>query len=316
MSEKCEKLIIDDPLFWGMRIDKAVAYYVNDNLSRSHIVKLIEDKNILVNGEYVAKNYKLKENDEITVFIPPLQLDQNIKPENLPVNIVFEDDDIIVVNKPKDMVVHPANGNYSGTLVNALLYHCKDNLSGINGIFRPGIVHRIDKNTSGLLIVAKNDYAHIMISEQLKQHTINRIYHAVVYGKLKNQVGTIKLPIGRSKVDRKKMCVTYKNSKPAITNYKLIKEYKNFSYIQLKLDTGRTHQIRVHMSYIGHPIAGDDVYGPKKVISYLNGQCLHAKTIGFIHPTKKEYIEFDSSLPDYFINFLSELETSKTLDKI
>ena len=283
------------------RIDKFVSEYIQD-LSRSGFGKLFESGNILVNGKKVQKSYKIKINDHIEVVIPE-KVEYDVIPEDIPLDIVYEDDDILVVNKKKGMIVHPAGGNYRGTLVNALLYHCKGRLSGINGVERPGIVHRIDKDTSGLLVVAKTNTAHLSLAQQMKEHTIKRIYHAVVYGKLIGN-GTINLPIGRSSLDRKKMCVRYNNSKEAITNYKLIEEQDKFSHIELVLETGRTHQIRVHMSYIGYPIAGDIVYGPKKVIKELNGQCLHAKMLGFIHPSKKSYINFNSELPEYFSKFL------------
>ncbi|MDO5123448.1 MAG: RluA family pseudouridine synthase, partial [Eubacteriales bacterium] len=227
----------------------------------------------------------------------------------IPLDIVYEDDDIIVVNKPKGMVVHPAAGNPDGTLVNALLYHCKGKLSGINGVLRPGIVHRIDKNTSGLLVVAKSDAAHASLSEQIKKHSISREYRAVVYGHLKEEIGEVNAPIGRHSTDRKKMCVTQKNSKNAITHYEVLEEFRDFSYIKCILETGRTHQIRVHMAYLGHPLAGDDVYGPKKVITELEGQCLHAMKLGFVHPTTQEYMEFSSELPDGFEKFLSKLRS-------
>lgn len=286
----------------GVRIDKLISSVVS-NLTRSRVNNLINEKYVTVNNKTVAKSYKVNLGDKISVILPTVK-EYDIKPENISLNIVYEDDDLLIVNKPKNMVVHPANGNYTGTLVNALLYHCKNSLSGINGIARSGIVHRIDKNTSGLIIVAKNDKAHINLSEQIKVHSFKRVYNAVVYGTLQNKDGVIDLPIGRSKKDRKKMCVTYMNSKPAKTIYHTIADFQKFSHVKLILKTGRTHQIRVHMAYIGHPVAGDDVYGPKKVITKLNGQCLHAKTIGFIHPTKKIYMEFDSELPDYFKNFL------------
>ena len=302
--EKKYSLEVNDIKFEGTRLDKFISLIIDD-LSRSRIVNLIDNKNIIVNNISHSKNYKVRLNDKIDIYLPfPKEYD--IKPENIALDIIYEDDDLLIINKPKNMVVHPANGNYTGTLVNALLYHCKDSLSGINGVARPGIVHRIDKNTSGLLIVAKNDYSHIHISNQIKEHSFKRIYHATVYGNIKNNNGIINLPIGRCQHDRKKMCVTYQNSKPAKTIYEVIENLKNFSYIKLKLETGRTHQIRVHMAYIGHPVAGDDVYGPKKVITKLNGQCLHAKVIGYIHPTKNKYIEFESKLPDYFVNFLNE----------
>ena len=290
----------------GVRIDK----YLTENLdgfTRSAVSRLIDDDNVVVNGKAVHKNYKLKANDSINVFVPdavPLEATA----ENIPLDIVYEDDDLLVVNKPKDMVVHPAAGNYTGTLVNALLYHCKDSLSGINGVIRPGIVHRIDKDTSGLLIIAKNDMAHLDLARQIKEHSFHRAYEAVVYGNIKDDKGTVHQPIGRNPKDRKKMAVTDKNSKDAVTHYEVIKRYGNFTHIRCVLETGRTHQIRVHMAYIGHPLAGDSVYGPKKVITELKGQCLHAGEIGFVHPRTNEYLEFKASLPEYFKKYIAKLE--------
>lgn len=290
------------PELVGERIDKFISVNVEE-LSRSASAALIDSGSVTVNGKNIAKNYKTRIGDQITVNVPePKELET--EPENIPLDIVYEDSDLLVVNKPKGMVVHPAPGNYSGTLVNALLYHCKDSLSGINGVLRPGIVHRIDKDTSGLLIVAKNDKAHIGLAEQIKEHSFTREYEAVVYGKLKDPTGTVDAPIGRHKTDRKKMCVTPNNSKNAVTHYRVIDYNNGFSHVALKLETGRTHQIRVHMSYIGHPVAGDSVYGPSKVITSLNGQCLHAKKIGFVHPITNEELFFDSELPDYFQEFL------------
>ncbi len=286
-----------------IRIDKWICEQ-NQEISRSMLQKLLKENQVTVNGKPVSKSYKLNNGDEISLEIPePVELD--VLPENIPIEIVYEDDDLLVVNKPKGMVVHPAAGNYNGTLVNALLYHCKGRLSSINGVIRPGIVHRIDKNTSGLLIVAKNDKAHAGLAEQIKAHTFTREYQAVVCGRLKEDNGIIEAPIGRHSVDRKKMCVTEKNSKEAKTEYTVLSEFNGYSHIKLKLYTGRTHQIRVHMSYIGHPVYGDDVYG--KASKLCEGQCLHAKKIGFIHPINGEYYEFDSELPDYFINVLNKL---------
>ena len=290
----------------GKRIDKYLSENIED-ISRSQFSLLIENGDISVNGKSVSKSYKLSINDLIFVSIPePTELEA--VPEDIPLDILYEDDDIIVVNKSKGMVVHPAAGNYSGTLVNALLFHCKGKLSGINGVLRPGIVHRIDKNTSGILVVAKSDVAHKSLSEQIKEHSMTREYRAVIYGHLKDTNGLVDAPIGRSAIDRKRMCVTDKNSKNAITHYKVIEEYKDFSYICCKLETGRTHQIRVHMSYIGHPLAGDDVYGPKKVITELHGQCLHAMKLGFVHPVSGVYMEFSSDLPEYFTKFLNKIK--------
>lgn len=291
----------------GERIDKFLSSKLND-ISRSYIHKLIEDSNIMVNQNSVNKKYKLSENDMINVKIPKPQ-ELEVVAENIPLDIVYEDNDLLIVNKPKDMVVHPAPGNYSGTLVNALLYHCKNSLSGINGIIRPGIVHRIDKDTSGLLIVAKNDTSHKELAEQIKNHSFTREYEAVVYGNLKEDTGTINANIARHKTDRKKMAVVPFLGRNAVTHYTVLKRYGNFTHIKLKLETGRTHQIRVHMSYIGHPVVGDEVYANPKnnPFKFLKGQCLHAKTIGFIHPTTKEYMEFTSTLPEYFQKALNKL---------
>lgn len=290
----------------GDRIDK----YISENsssMSRSAVAAIIEKGGVEVNGKAVSKNYKLRENDKITVVVPePQELDA--KPENIPLDIVYEDNDLLVVNKPKGMVVHPAAGNYTGTLVNALLYHCKDSLSGINGVLRPGIVHRIDKDTSGLLIVAKNDRAHAGLAEQIKSHSFERAYECVAHGNIKEDEFTVNQPIGRNPKDRKKMAVTYKNSKNAVTHFKVLKRYGSFTHLRCTLETGRTHQIRVHLSYVGHPIAGDEVYGPKKPVKGLSGQCLHAKHIGFVHPITGEWLEFESPLPEYFTQFLNKLE--------
>ena len=287
------------------RIDKVIAQ-LDDTLTRSAVQKLIEENNVTVNGKIPSKNLKLKTGDEIIVTVPEPVLPEAL-PENIPLDIVYEDNDLLVVNKPKGMVVHPATGNYSGTLVNALLYHCGDSLSGINGVLRPGIVHRIDKDTSGLLIVAKNDFSHRLLAEQIKIHSFTRKYQAVVYGNLKDDEGTINAPIGRHPTDRKKMAVTEKNSRNAVTHYKVLGRYNGFTHVELKLETGRTHQIRVHMAYIGHPVAGDAVYGPKKVITALNGQCLHAYFISFEHPRTNQTITLSSPLPKYFTDFLQSL---------
>ncbi len=286
-----------------VRIDKFLSAKLNDK-TRSFIQKLIEDGGVSVSGNAVSKNYKLKLGDEVTVQIPdPVELD--IKPENIPLNIVYQDDDLLVVDKPKGMVVHPAPGNYTGTLVNALMYHCGDKLSSINGVIRPGIVHRIDKNTSGLLMVAKNDKTHNFLASQIKEHTFKREYNAVCVGHFKEKTGTINAPIGRSKNDRKKMCVTKENSKEAVTHYEVLEEFDGYSLVKFILETGRTHQIRVHSKYIGHPVLGDDVYS--KPFKGLEGQCLHAKTLGFVHPNG-EYLEFESPLPEYFVNVLKRIK--------
>ena len=288
----------------ALRIDVFTAKTAE--ITRSRAAGLIADGNVLINGKAAAKNAKVKDGDSVTITLPDPET-YDITPEDIPLDIVYEDGDLLVLNKPKGMVVHPATGNYSGTLVNALMYHCGDSLSGINGVMRPGIVHRIDKNTSGLLMVAKNDFAHNKLAEQIKEHSFTREYEAVVYGGLKADSGVIDAPIGRHPIKRKQMAVISENSKNAVTHYEVIKRFEGFTHVKLRLETGRTHQIRVHMAYIGHPVAGDEVYGPKKVIKELGGQCLHAKKIGFIHPRTGEYMEFSSRLPDYFLNFLQRL---------
>lgn len=276
------------------------------DISRTQAAKLIEDGMVTLEGKPIKKKDFVKAGDCFSVIIEdakPLE----IKAESIPLDIVYEDDCMLIVNKPKGMVVHPAPGNGNGTLVNALMAYCKDNLSGINGVLRPGILHRIDKDTSGLLMVAKNDLAHKALAEQIKEHTFTREYVAVVYGNIKNDSGTIDAPIGRNPKDRKKMAVTDKNSRNAVTHYEVIERFGAFTLVKFVLETGRTHQIRVHSAYIGHPVAGDPVYGPKKVITELGGQCLHAKKIGFIHPATKEYMEFESPLPLYFEKFIKKL---------
>lgn len=289
----------------GDRIDKFLSVLVSDS-SRTSIQKSIENGYVFVNGKNVNKKYKVQAGDEVKICEQELKV-LDAEPENIPLDIVFEDEHLLVVNKPRGMVVHPAPGNYSGTLVNALLYHCKDSLSGINGVLRPGIVHRIDKDTSGLLIVAKTDKAHLGLAEQIKEHSFTREYNAVICGHLKEQSGTVNAPIGRSTKDRKKMCVTAQNSKNAVTHYTVIKEYDKYSHISLKLETGRTHQIRVHMAHLGHAVAGDAVYGNDKLSACLGGQCLHAIKIGFIHPETNEYLEFTTDLPQYFKEFLNKI---------
>lgn len=273
------------------------------DITRSRAAMLAEEGCIAVNGTKAQKNTRLKPGDRVEILVPEPVI-YNAEPENIPLDIIYEDNDLLIVNKPKGMVVHPAAGNYGGTLVNALMYHCGDSLSGINGVMRPGIVHRIDKDTSGLLMVAKNDFAHNGLAAQIKEHSFTREYEAVVYGNIKDDAGTVDAPIGRHPVKRKQMAVVYQNSKPAVTHYSVVERLDGFTHLRLRLETGRTHQIRVHMAYIGHPVAGDEVYGPKKVITELNGQCLHAKKVGFVHPRTGEYMEFDSGLPPYFIRFL------------
>lgn len=287
----------------GERVDKFLAVQL-DGLTRSGIQKLITAGSVLVGGKPAYKNYKLRSGDVVDVTIPaPEVLD--VRPQDIPVDIVYEDDSLLVVNKPKGMVVHPAAGNPDGTLVNALLYHCDGRLSSINGVIRPGIVHRIDKQTSGLLMVAKTDKAHNCLAQQIKEHSFTREYQAILTGRLKEKSGTINAPIGRSKYDRKKMCVTQLNSKEAVTHYEVLDEFGQYSLVKFRLETGRTHQIRVHSAYIGHPVLGDDVYG--KPFKGLEGQCLHAKKIGFVHPETEEYMEFDSELPQYFTAVLNRL---------
>ncbi len=286
------------------RLDVYISCNIED-LTRSSCQKLINNGFVKVNGEEKKTNYKVKCNDNIEITIQEPE-DLNIEPENIALDILYEDDALIVVNKPQGMVVHPAPGNYSGTLVNALLYHCKDNLSGINGVKRPGIVHRIDKDTSGVLVIAKNNEAHVSLAEQIKEHSVNREYVALLHGKLKTDKGTIKTFIGRHKTDRKKMAVL-SDGKHAVTHFEVLDRYDKYTLIKAKLETGRTHQIRVHMSYIGHPVVGDPVYGPKVSPFKLNGQLLHAQKLGFIHPIKKEYVEFSAPLPEYFTKVLNSI---------
>lgn len=292
------EVLIPEVEDFGIRIDKFLAERVD--LTRSALQKLIENGMVTISGKPINKNHIIKTGDIIYVNIPEPEF-SSIEPEDISLNIIYEDSAIIVVNKQKGMVVHPAPGNYSGTLVNALLYHCGGSLSGINGVIRPGIVHRIDKDTSGLLIVAKTDAAHVNLALQIQAHTFERIYHAVVIGNLKNDSGTINAPIGRHKTDRKKMAVTT-DGRSAVTHYKVIERFNKFTYVELKLETGRTHQIRVHMASVGHPVLGDTVYGTAS--NMVSGQCLHAKTLGIKHPETDEYMVFDSELPEYFMKIL------------
>ncbi len=288
------------------RIDKYISENA-ENMTRSAVQKLIAEGCVTVNGKIPDKNLKIKTGDEITVNMPEPEICEAL-PENIPLDIVYEDNDLLVVNKPRGMVVHPATGNYTGTLVNALMYHCGDRLSSINGIIRPGIVHRIDKDTSGLLIVAKNDFAHNILAEQIKEHSFTRKYQAVVIGNVKDDTGTVNAPIGRHQTDRKKMAVTLKNARNAVTHYKVIARYNGYTHVELTLETGRTHQIRVHMAYIGHPVAGDPVYSGKKYLTKLNGQCLHAYYISFTHPRTNEILAFSAPLPEYFTDFLKSIQ--------
>ena len=290
----------------GIRIDK----FLSDELpemSRSYIQKLIKEEQVTVNGKIVKANYKLSADDFVVVCQPELK-EPDILAEDIPLDILYEDEDFLVINKPKGMVVHPSAGHYSGTLVNALMYYCKDDLSGINGVMRPGIVHRIDMDTTGSLLVCKNDFSHQHIAQQLKEHSIRRVYHAIVHGVIEEEEGTVDAPIGRHPIERKKMSINYKNGKEAVTHYKVIQRFKNYTYIQCQLETGRTHQIRVHMASIKHPLLGDQVYGPQKNPFKLQGQTLHAKIIGITHPRTNEYIEADAPLPEYFQKLLKKLE--------
>ena len=289
--------------------EKRIDRFLSENFSeysRSFFQKLIKEKQILVNKKEIKSNYKLNRDDMVEITIPDPEI-LDVEPENIPLDILYEDEDLIIVNKPKGMVVHPSAGHYSNTLVNALLYHCKDQLSGINGTMRPGIVHRIDQNTTGSLIVCKNDFSHNSLAEQLKEHSITRKYRAIVHGILKEDEGTIDQPIGRHPIDRKKMAINHKNGKHAVTHYRVLERFQNFTYIECQLETGRTHQIRVHMSSIHHPILGDDVYGPSKCPYHLQGQTLHAMVIGFIHPRTETYLEITAPLPTYFEELLCKL---------
>lgn len=289
----------------GERLDKLLSIIYPD-FSRSFFQKLIKENSIKVNGKIQKANYKVQTDDVISVLIPDA-IETSIEPEDIPLDILYEDNDVLVVNKPKGMVVHPSAGHYSGTLVNAIMYHCKDSLSGINGEIRPGIVHRIDMDTTGSLIVCKNDESHVAIAEQIKEHSCNRIYVGIVCGNVKEDEGTIDAPIGRHPVDRKKMAINEKNGKPAVTHYKVLKRFGKYTYMQFKLETGRTHQIRVHMASIGHPLLGDELYSKNCPFKHLQGQTLHARTIGFIHPRTKEYMEFSAPLPKYFDDLLQKL---------
>lgn len=290
----------------GERLDKYLNTIYPD-FSRSFFQKLIKDKQILINDVPEKANYRLKEDDVVSVTFPDA-VETQILPQDIPLDILYEDDDVLVINKPKRMVVHPSAGHYTDTLVNAIMYHCKDSLSGINGEIRPGIVHRIDMDTTGSLIVCKNDDSHVKIAEQIKNHSCNRIYVGIVSGTIKEDEGTIDAPIGRHPIDRKKMAINEKNGKPAITHYKVLERFDGYTYVQFKLETGRTHQIRVHMASINHPLLGDELYyNGKSKFKNLQGQCLHARTIGFVHPKTNKYMEFSAPLPNYFEKLLNML---------
>ena len=302
------KIIIKnvEPEYNGQRIDKFLSETLPE-YSRSFIQKVVKDGGVLVDEKCVKSNYKLSAGQILKLNVPEL-VEPDIIPEDIALDILYEDDDIIVVNKPKGMVVHPAAGHYTGTLVNALMYHCRDNLSGINGVTRPGIVHRIDMNTTGVLVACKNDAAHIFLSEQLAVHSITRKYNAIVHNSFKDNSGTVDAPIGRHHIDRKKMAIDYKNGRNAVTHYSVISNYGKYAHIECQLETGRTHQIRVHMSSIGHPLLGDDVYGSGKSPYRLEGQTLHARVLGFVHPSTRKYMEFEAPLPDYFKEIIVDLD--------
>lgn len=289
----------------GKRIDRFLSEQFPE-YSRSFWQKLIKEQNIRVNKKETKNNYKLNLGDGVEIVIPDPEI-LDVEPEDIPLDILYEDDDLIIVNKPKGMVVHPSAGHYTNTLVNGLLYHCKDQLSGINGTMRPGIVHRIDQDTTGSLVVCKNDFAHNALADQLKVHSITRKYRAIVHGVIREESGTIDQPIGRHPIDRKKMAINHKNGKNAVTHYRVLEHFKNFTYIECQLETGRTHQIRVHMSSIGHPILGDVIYGPAKCPYHLQGQTLHAMILGFLHPRTGEYLEVTAPLPLYFEELLKKL---------
>ena len=289
----------------NLRIDKYLAQKLPDQ-SRSYIQKLIKDEQVTVHNQKIKSNYKVQSGDQLRVELPKLQ-EPDILPEDIPLDILYEDEDVLVINKPKGMVVHPSAGHYSQTVVNAVLFHCKGQLSGINGVLRPGIVHRIDMDTTGAIVICKNDKAHQILAEQLKEHSITRKYRAIVCGNMKEDTGTIVGAIGRHPIDRKKMAINEKNGKPAVTHYKVLERFGNYTYIECQLETGRTHQIRVHMASKGHPLLGDVLYGPTKCPFKLQGQCLHAMVLGFMHPSTGEYMEFEAPLPIYLIHLLQNL---------
>ena len=303
MSLFCFRIL---PWQEGERIDKCIVLLM-DSLSRSYIQKMIRDGHVQVNGKAVRQNYRVDADDEVSFFLPEA-VEPQILPEDIPLDILYEDDDLLVVNKPKGMVVHPAAGHYSHTLVNAVLFHCKGQLSGINGVMRPGIVHRIDKDTTGSVLVCKNDAAHRFIAQQLKEHSIVRRYQAIVHGRIEEAEGRIEGAIGRDPVHRKRMCINEKNGKPAVTHYRVLERFRQFTYVECRLETGRTHQIRVHMASIRHPLLGDTVYGPVKCpFPRLQGQTLHAGVLGFVHPRSGDYMEFSAPLPSYFQELLRTL---------
>lgn len=293
----------------GQRIDKYLSDLLEEQ-SRSYLQKLVKEGRVFVQGKPVKANYKVSAGETIEVEIPEVE-EPDIVPEDIPLEILYEDAELLVVNKPKGMVVHPSAGHYSGTLVNALLYHCAGELSGINGVMRPGIVHRIDMDTTGSLVVCKNDFSHSSLAEQLKVHSITRKYRAIVHGVIKEEEGTVDAPIGRHPVARKKMAVNYKNGKEAVTHYRVLERFRQFTYIECQLETGRTHQIRVHMASLGHPLLGDAVYGPSKCPYKLQGQTLHAQVLGFLHPRTGAYMEFEAPLPEYFEGLLQKLRNSR-----
>lgn len=293
-----------DETYMDERLDKFLSAMLPDQ-SRSYLQKIIKDGNVLVNGEPKKSSYRLEDGDEVTADLPELK-SPDIEPENIPLDILYEDDSILMVNKPKGMVVHPSAGHYTGTLVNAVLWHCQGQLSGINGVSRPGIVHRIDKDTTGVLVVCKNDAAHNAVAAQLKEHSITRKYRAIVHGVIKEDEGTVDAPIGRHPTERKKMASGVKNGKRAVTHYRVLERFQGYTYVECQLETGRTHQIRVHMASIHHPLLGDTVYGPAKDSHHLEGQTLHAMVLGLIHPVTGEYLEVEAPLPKYFENLLKK----------
>lgn len=294
-----------DNEFENIRIDRFLAEMMREQ-SRSYIQKLIKEGLVTVNNHSIKSNYKVQSDDLIQITVPEPE-EPDILPENIPLDILYEDQDILIINKPKGMVVHPSAGHYSHTVVNAVMYHCKDNLSGINGVMRPGIVHRIDMDTTGAIVICKNDTAHQHLAEQLKDHSITRKYRAIVYGNFKEDTGTITGDIGRHPTDRKKMAIVQRNGKPAVTHYQVLERFGSYTYIECRLETGRTHQIRVHMASKGHPLLGDTVYGPSRCPFVLQGQCLHAMTLGFQHPATGKYVEFEAPLPEYFTHLLQNL---------